>query len=39
MASYRYKFKWSFEEALEDWFEDNDKKGFDIKRKQNPLLV
>ena len=21
-----YKFKWSFEEALEDWFEDNDKK-------------
>lgn len=22
-----YQFKWSFEEALEDWFEDNDKKG------------
>ena len=22
-----YKFKWSFEEALEDWFEDNDKVG------------
>ena len=19
-----YEFKWSFEEALEDWFEDND---------------
>ena len=22
-----YQFKWSFEEALADWFEDNDKKG------------
>ena len=22
-----YQFKWSFEEALEDWFEDNDRKG------------
>nr|WP_297658899.1 hypothetical protein [uncultured Prevotella sp.] len=22
-----YKFKWSFEEALEDWFEGNDRKG------------
>ena len=22
-----YKFKWSFEEALADWFEDNDRKG------------
>ena len=22
-----YQFKWTFEEALEDWFEDNDKKG------------
>jgi len=21
-----YKFKWSFEEALADWFEDNDRK-------------
>ena len=22
-----YQFKWSFEEALSDWFEDNDRKG------------
>ena len=22
-----YQFKWSFEEALADWFEDNDRKG------------
>ena len=22
-----YQFKWSFEEALKDWFEDNDRKG------------
>lgn len=22
-----YKFQWSFEETLEDWFEDNDRKG------------
>jgi hypothetical protein len=22
-----YQFKWSFEEALADWFEDKDKKG------------
>ena len=22
-----YQFKWSFEEALADWFEDNDKEG------------
>ena len=22
-----YQFKWSFEEALEDWFEDNDRMG------------
>ena len=21
-----YKFKWTFEEALKDWFEDNDKR-------------
>ena len=21
-----YEFKWSFEEALADWFEDNDKR-------------
>ena len=23
-----YQFKWSFEEALADWFEDNDRKGW-----------
>ena len=23
-----YQFKWSFEEALADWFEDNDRQGF-----------
>ena len=22
-----YQFKWNFEEAQKDWFEDNDKKG------------
>ena len=22
-----YQFKWSFEEALADWFEDNDREG------------
>ena len=22
-----YQFKWSFEEALADWFEDNDRQG------------
>lgn len=22
-----YKFKWTFEEALQDWFEDNGKRG------------
>lgn len=22
-----YQFKWSFEEALADWFEDNNRKG------------
>ena len=27
LAGCGYKFKWSFEEALEDWFEDNDRKG------------
>lgn len=27
LAECGYKFKWSFEEALEDWFEDNDRKG------------
>ena len=27
LAGCGYKFKWTFEEALEDWFEDNDKKG------------
>ena len=27
LKSCGYQFKWSFEEALEDWFEDNDKKG------------
>lgn len=27
LAGCGYKFKWSFEEALEDWLEDNDRKG------------
>jgi len=27
LAECGYMFKWSFEEALEDWFEDNDRKG------------
>lgn len=27
MAESGYKFKWTFEEALNDWFEDNDRKG------------
>ncbi len=27
LAECGYKFQWSFEEALEDWFEDNDRKG------------
>ena len=27
LAGCGYMFKWSFEEALEDWFEDNDRKG------------
>lgn len=27
LKSCGYQFKWSFEEALADWFEDNDKKG------------
>ncbi len=27
LASCGYKFNWTFEEALEDWFEDNDRKG------------
>lgn len=27
LAGCGYKFKWSFKEALEDWFEDNDRKG------------
>lgn len=27
LAECGYKFKWSFEEALEDWFNDNEKKG------------
>lgn len=26
LAECGYKFKWSFEEALEDWFEDNERK-------------
>ena len=26
LASCGYKFKWTFEEALEDWFEDNNRK-------------
>ena len=26
LAGCGYKFKWTFEEALEDWFEDNDRK-------------
>jgi len=26
LAECGYEFKWSFEEALEDWFEDNDRK-------------
>ena len=27
LAGCGYKFKWTFEEALEDWLEDNDRKG------------
>ena len=27
LAGCGYKFKWSFEEALEDWFNDNGRKG------------
>lgn len=27
LAGCGYKFKWTFEEALEDWFEDNNRKG------------
>lgn len=30
-----YQFKWSFEEALADWFEDNDRKGAEVNWMDN----
>ena len=29
LAASEYKFQWTFEEALADWFEDNDREGLE----------